>query len=445
MSNNLHNRRLHLNLFIHGRGHHEAGWRHPRATRQALTDIGYFRQLARTAEAGCFDSVFLADALALGDGIEHVAGGALEPLTAVAALAGATERIGLIATASTTYSEPFNLARQFASLDHLSGGRVGWNIVTSWVQGANRNFGLDTQPPHAERYARSHDFLEAVTKLWDSWDDDAVIDDPHGGQYVRPAGVRPVDHVGPFHRVAGPLNLPRGPQGRPVLVQAGSSDAGKAFAARHAEAVFTAHLQKDTAISFYRELKERARLLGREPGQIIILPGISPVIGSTDDEAQRHWDELNALTAPSVGLARLSNRFGGHDFSHLDLDKTLSVQDFPDPATVQAAQSRAVVITALVERERPTLRELLHKLAGARGHYTIAGSPQRIADTIEDWFASGAADGFNVMPPVLPAHLDDFVEHVVPILQRKGLFRYEYDARTLRGHYGLERPGVSAR
>ncbi|WP_042875757.1 LLM class flavin-dependent oxidoreductase [Cupriavidus necator] len=436
-------KRLHLNLFIHGRGHHEAGWRHPRATRQALTDITYCERLARTAEAGCFDSVFLADALALGDGIEHVAGGALEPLTAVAALARATQRIGLIATASTTYSEPFNLARQFASLDHLSGGRVGWNIVTSWVQGANRNFGLETQPPHAERYARAHDFLEAVTKLWDSWDDNAIVDDPVSGEYVRPERVRPVDHVGPFHRVAGPLNLPRGPQGRPVLVQAGSSEAGKAFAARYAEAVFAAHLQKETAISFYRELKEKARLIGRNPDQIIILPGISPVIGSTDAEAQRHWDELNALTAPSVGLARLSNRFGGYDFSHLDLDQTLSVQDFPDPATVQAAQSRAAVITALVERERPTLRELLYKLAGARGHYTIAGSPQRIADTIEDWVVSGAADGFNVMPPVLPAHLDDFAEHVVPILQRRGLFRYEYDARTLRGHYGLQRPGVS--
>ncbi|GAB7549210.1 LLM class flavin-dependent oxidoreductase [Cupriavidus sp. 8B] len=433
-------KQLHLNLFVHGRGHHEAGWRHARATRLPLTDIGYYEALARTAEAGCFDSVFLADALALGEGIRHVAGAGLEPITAVAALARATSRIGFIATASTTYSEPFNLARQFASLDHITDGRVGWNIVTSWVQGANQNFGLDQQPPHAERYARAHDFLAAATKLWDSWADDAIIDDAQTGRFADPGRIRPIEHAGSFYRVAGPLNIPRGPQGRPVLVQAGSSPAGKAFAARYAEAVFTAHLDKEAAVSFYDELKAGAEKNGRRADQIVILPGISPVIGSSDEEAQRNWRELNALTDPEVGRARLSNRFGGFDFSHLDLDTPLSLDDFPDPATVQAAQSRAVVITGLVARERPTLRELLHKLAGARGHFTLAGSPERIADTIEDWFVSGAADGFNVMPPVLPAHLDDFVEHVVPLLQRKGLFRRGYETHTLRAHYGLDRP-----
>ena len=304
-------RHLHLNLFIHGRGHHETAWRHPSATPLALTDIAYYRQLAQKAEAGLFDSIFFADALAIGEEIEHVAKGGLEPITALAALAGATERIGLIATASTTYTEPYNLARQFASLDHISGGRIGWNIVTSWVLGAGPNFGYTQQIPHAERYERAFDFLDVVTKLWDSWADDAVLDDRRSGRYTDAARIRAIDHVGRFHRVAGPLNLPRAPQGRPVFVQAGSSTDGRRFAALHAEAVFTAHLEKSAAVDFYADIKSQAAALGRRPDQILILPGLSAVIGSTEAEARRMWEELNELTDPAVGLARLSNRFGG--------------------------------------------------------------------------------------------------------------------------------------
>jgi FMN-dependent oxidoreductase (nitrilotriacetate monooxygenase family) len=429
---------IHLNLFVHGRGHHEAGWRHPRATRLPLTDIRYYESLAKKAEEGKFDSIFFADGLALNEGIGHVAGGALEPLTTVAAMAAATRHIGFIATASTTYYEPFNLARLFASLDHITNGRVGWNIVTSWVRGANQNFGIDIQPLHEQRYDRAYDFVDAVLKLWDSWAEDAIVDDLQQAVYARTDRIAAVNHAGKHVKVAGPLNIARGPQGRPVLVQAGSSATGIRFAARHAEAVFTAHLEKSTATAFYTELKAAARQAGRSPEQVVVLPGISPVIGSTDEEALRTWNELNELTDPQVGLTRLSDRFGGFDFSHLDLDHVLTLKDFPDPATVQAAKSRAVVITGLVARERLTLRQLLHRLAGARGHFTLAGSPQRIADTIEDWVRSGAADGFNVMPPVLPGHLDDFVEHVVPILQKKGLFRREYESSTLRGHYGLD-------
>ncbi|OWJ69140.1 LLM class flavin-dependent oxidoreductase [Inquilinus limosus] len=433
-------RTLHLNLFIHGRGHHEAAWRHQGATTAALTDIRYYQQLAQRAEAALFDSVFLADALAIGDGVEHVAQGGLEPITTLAALAGATERIGLIATASTTYTEPFNLARQFASLDHISGGRIGWNIVTSWVSGAGPNFGHDRQIEHAERYDRAFEFVEVVTKLWDSWADDAVLDDRQSGRYADPSRIRRINHAGRYRKVAGPLNLPRSPQGRPVFVQAGSSTSGRRFAATHAEAVFTAHLEKSAAIEFYADIKSQATVLGRPADQVLILPGLSAVIGSTEAEAQRIWRELNELTHPKVGLARLSNRFGGHDFSHLDLDARLSVDDFPDPSTVQAAQSRAQVITALVARERPTLRQLLHSLAGARGHFTTAGTPEQIADIITDWFSSGAADGFNVMPPILPTQFDVFVEQVVPILQERGLFRREYAGTTLREHYSLRRP-----
>lgn len=433
-------RTIHLNLFVHGRGHHEAGWRHPGASRLRLTDIDYFRALARRAEEGLFDSIFFADALALSDGVEHVATGALEPITTLAALAQATSHIGLIATASTTYTEPFNLARQFASLDHITRGRAGWNIVTSWVQGAGPNFGYNQQIEHAERYARAHEFLEVATKLWDSWADDAVLDQVSSGRYADAGRIRRIAHKGSHYSVAGPLNLPRSPQGRPVLVQAGSSASGKQFAAQYAEAVFTAHLQKETAAAFYRELKSAAAALGRPRDQIVILPGLSAAIGSTEREAQSLLEELNELTDARVGLDRLSDRFGGHDFSHLGLDDRLSVDDFPDPSTVQAAQSRAAVITGLVARERPTLRGLLHKLAGARGHFTTAGTPEQVADIIEDWVASGAADGFNIMPPVLPAQLDVFVDHVVPLLQRRNLFRRAYDGATLRGHYGLSRP-----
>nr|WP_307260975.1 LLM class flavin-dependent oxidoreductase [Paraburkholderia graminis] len=427
-------------MFVHGRGHHEAGWRHPGASRHALTDIDYFGQLATQAEKGLFDSLFLADSLALGDGAQFVASGALEPITTLAALAHVTQRIGLIATASTTYTEPFNLARQFASLDHITRGRVGWNIVTSWVRGAGPNFGQDQQIEHAERYARAHEFLEVVTGLWDSWADDAVTDDVAAGRYLDPSRIRAINHKGEFFKVAGPLNLPRPPQGWPVLVQAGSSAAGKQFAARYAEAVFTAHLTKASAIDFYADLKTAAVSQGRSADQLVILPGLSAAIASSEAQAHALLEELNGLTEISVGLERLSNRFGGHDFSRLDLDLPLSADDFPDPATVQAAQSRAAVITSLVARERPTLRALLHQLAGARGHFTLAGTPERVADVIADWVESRAADGFNLMPPVLPAQLDVFVHQVVPILQKRGLFRREYEADTLRGHYGQTRP-----
>jgi FMN-dependent oxidoreductase (nitrilotriacetate monooxygenase family) len=433
-------RSLHLNLFIHGRGHHEASWRHPGATRLPLTDIRYYRELAQIAERGLFDSIFLADALAIADGIGHVARSGLEPITTLSAVAGATEKIGLIGTASTTYTEPYNLARQFASLDHISNGRAGWNIVTSWVQGAGPNYGYDQQIEHADRYERAHEFVDVVSQLWDSWADDAVVDDPQSGVYADEDRITAIRHRGQYHRVAGPLNLPRSPQGRPVYVQAGSSDVGRRFAARYAEAVFTAHLEKKTAVDFYADIKRQAAGFGRGADEILILPGISATIGSTEAEAKRLEQELHEATHPSVGLSRLSNRFGGHDFSHFDLDAKLSVNDFPDPGTVQGAQSRAGVILSLVKRDAPTLRQLLHSLAGARGHFTIAGTPEQIADTIEDWFKTGAADGFNVMPPVLPLLLETFIAEVVPILQKRGLFRTEYEGSTLREHYGLGRP-----
>jgi FMN-dependent oxidoreductase (nitrilotriacetate monooxygenase family) len=282
--------------------------------------------------------------------------------------------------------------------------------------------------------------MAVVKALWDSWADDAVIDDRSGGRYTRPGRIRPVNHKGAFYQVAGPLNVPRSPQGRPVLVQAGSSDTGRRFAARHAEAVFTAHMKKATAQAFYADLKALATAEGRVPEQVLILPGLSPMIASTEAEAQRLARELDELSDPEVGRKRLSGRFGGYDFSHLPLDRALAPEDFPAPALVEAARSRTEVILGLVRREKPTLRQLLASLAGARGHFTFAGTPDQVADLIEDWVTDGAADGFNIMPPLLPAMLDVFSTEVIPLLQRRGLFRTAYEGKTLREHYGLARP-----
>jgi FMN-dependent oxidoreductase (nitrilotriacetate monooxygenase family) len=433
-------RQLHLNLFIHGRGHHEASWRHPASSPLALTDIRYYQDLAQRAEAALFDSIFLADQLALGDDAAQAARTWLEPVTVLAAVAAATTKIGMIATCSTTYTEPFNLARQFGSLDHISNGRVGWNIVTSWLATAAANYGGAGQISHTDRYARAEEYMAVVTALWDSWAEDAVIDDRANGRYARPDRIRPIGHKGEHYQVGGPLNLPRTPQGRPVFVQAGSSDTGRRFAARYAEAVFTAHMEKATAQAFYVDLKSLIAAEGRLPEQVLILPGLSPMIAGTEAEAGRLARELNELSDPEVGRKRLSGRFGGYDFSHLPLDRPLVPEDFPAPSSVEAARSRTEVILSLVRRENPTLRQLLGTLAGARGHFTFAGTPEQVADLIEDWFTDSAADGFNIMPPLLPSMLDVFSAEVIPLLQRRGLFRTGYAGKTLRDHYGLPWP-----
>ena len=335
-------RLIHLNLFIQSRGHHEAAWRHPKSSKLALTDIDYTVEMTKKAEAGLFDSIFLADVLGLWNDVQTTPFNWLEPITTLAALSMVTKRIGLIATASTTYTEPFNLARYFSSLDHISHGRIGWNIVTTWSSQAGGNFGGIGEVGHADRYERAEEYMSVVKGLWDSWADDAVLDDRTSGRYANPNGVRAINHSGAHYRVKGPLNLPRSPQGRPVFVQAGSSDTGKRFAARHAEAVFTAHLEKATAKAFYIELKALVAEVGRNPADVVVLPGFSPIIGSTEAEARRFSDELNALSDPEVGRNRMSLRFGGHDFSHLPLDRPLTVADFvaaPRSSLVMSASS----------------------------------------------------------------------------------------------------------
>jgi FMN-dependent oxidoreductase (nitrilotriacetate monooxygenase family) len=433
-------RHVHLNLFIHSRGHHEAAWRHRAASPYLLTDFRYYEELAQKAEVAAFDSIFLSDILSLGTDIEYTPRAVLDPIPLAGALAAITKKIGIISTASTTYVEPYNLARQFASLDHISNGRIAWNIVTTASAAAAKNYSENPQAGIEERYERADEFMTVVKGLWDSWAADAVIDDRANGQYTLPGRIQPIDHDGSYYHVTGPLTVPRGPQGRPVLVQAGSSEPGRAFAAKHGEAIFTAVLEKTAAQGFYRDIKSRVAALGRNPDQCVIMPGLSPVIASTETEARRFAQELDELASTAVGLERLSGTFGGVDLSQFDLDTRLAAEDFPDPATLQGSVSRPTLIVDLIRNEGPTLRELLSKLAGARGHYTFAGTPEQVADLMEDWVNHGAADGFNLMPPVLPQMLDLFIEEVIPLLQKRGIFRAGYDHETLRGHYGLAQP-----
>ncbi|MFE7384620.1 LLM class flavin-dependent oxidoreductase [Streptomyces zhihengii] len=430
-------RQFHLNAFLMNAGHHDAAWRHPRTQPERVTDLTYFQELARTAERGRLDSLFLADGLTLWGNARYNAVGGFEPLTLLSALAVATEHIGLIATVSTTFNEPYHVARKFASLDHLSGGRAGWNIVTSGNVAEARNFGLDEHPDHALRYERAAEFVDVARLLWDSWTDGAPVVDRARGVYTEEGAVLPVGHRGAHFRVDGPLNVQRPPQGHPLLVQAGSSEDGREFAARYAEAVFTAQQTLADGQTFYKDLKSRLARHGRRPDEVRILPGICPVIGATEAEARALEAELTALQVPEYGLQQLSGMLGT-DLTGLPLDGPLP--ELPGESAINGNKSRFTLVADLARRERLTIRELIARLGGGRGHRVFAGTPEQIADQLEEWFTSGAADGFNIMPPHLPGGLEDFVDHVVPLLQRRGLFRTEYAGRTLRDHYGLERP-----
>ncbi|MDA0183039.1 LLM class flavin-dependent oxidoreductase [Solirubrobacter phytolaccae] len=430
-------RHLHLNAFVMDVGHHEAAWRLPESDPGANLDVEHFVRIAQLAEAGTLDSIFFADGPVLRGDPRFRPVERLDPTLLLAAIATRTEHIGLIATASTSYTEPYEIARRFASLDHISGGRAGWNIVTTAGDDAARNFGRDGQALHHERYERAEEFVEVALKLWDSWQDDAQLADKDAGVYADGDRIRAIEHEGAFFRVAGPLNVSRTPQGRPVLVQAGSSEDGRAFAARHAEAVFTAQRSLAEGQAFYTDLKARTRAAGRHPDAIKILPGIVPVLGATEAEARALERELDELIVPAYGLKQLSSFFGV-DLSGAALDGPLP--EVPAESEIEGTKSRATLVAELARRESLTVRELIGKLGGGRGHRTFAGTPEQVADTIEEWFRAGAADGFNVMPAVLPSGLERFVEHVVPILRRRGLFRHEYTGRTLREHYGLARP-----
>jgi FMN-dependent oxidoreductase (nitrilotriacetate monooxygenase family) len=429
---------LHLNAFLMSVGHHEAAWRLPESDPFANTTLEHWQELARIAERGKLDSLFLADSPVLWNSIGRRPAGTLEPTVLLAALASVTKHIGLIATASTTYNEPFNLARRFASLDFISGGRAGWNIVTTAGADAARNFNLDELPAHRDRYARAAEFIDVSLKLWDSWDDDAILGDKATGVWGDDDKLFPPQHVGTHFKVQGALNVPRPPQGYPLLVQAGSSDDGKELAAKYAEAVFTAQQTFEDARAFYVDLKARARAFGRDPDTIKILPGIVPVIGATEAEAQALDLELDQLIKPEYARKQLAQTLRVRP-EDLQLDAELPA-DLPAEDEIEGAKSRYTLIVTLARRERLTVRQLIGRLGGGRGHWTFAGTPEQVADVIQQRWEQGAADGFNIMPAILPSGLERFVDHVVPILQRRGLFRTEYTGRTLRDNYGLVRP-----
>lgn len=426
---------FHLNAFLMGVGHHEAAWRHPRTDAHRVLDVRHFQNLARIAERGKLDSVFFADTLAVGPRIERNTLAVFEPVTLLSAIATATERIGLIATASTSYNEPFNLARKFASLDHISAGRAGWNIVTSGSVDEAYNFGLDAIPEHARRYERAEEFVDVAVALWDSWESEAIVLDTEAGVFADPSRVHTLDYAGERFRVRGPLNSPRGPQGRPLLVQAGSSESGKEFAAHRAEAVFTAQRTVEEGVRFYRDLKSRLAKYGRAEHELTVLPGLVPFIADTVEEAKALEQEFTDLISPDYALRQLSSMLGVDLTAHA-LDAPLP--PLPAESEIQGGKSRFTLVKELAETEDLTVRQLIGKLGGGRGHRTFAGTPEQVADELQTWFEAGAADGFNIMPPYLPGGLEDFVDRVVPILQERGLFRADYESTTLRGHYRLD-------
>jgi FMN-dependent oxidoreductase (nitrilotriacetate monooxygenase family) len=419
-------------------GHHLAAWRHPDVPADPL-DFSVYRRLAQVAEAARFDALFVADNVAAPrDAIASRTARSVyfEPLTLLSALSVVTERIGLISTVTTSYNEPYHVARKFASLDYLSGGRAGWNLVTSDAAAEAENFGRDQHLGHAERYARAHEFHQVVTGLWDSWADDAFVRDKASGQFYDPAKVHELNHRGEHFRVRGPLNVARSPQGRPVVVQAGSSEAGRELAARTAEVIFTAQTSLANAQAFYADLHERLARHGRGADELKIMPGVFVVVGQSDAEAQEKFEAFQELVEPAVGVALLGRMLGNFDLSGYPLDGPL-----PDlPLTDSGQQSRQKLLTELAGAENLSLAQLGRRIAGGRGHYSLIGTPKRIADELQAWFEQRAADGFNVLVPHLPGGLEDFASLVVPELQRRGLFRTEYRGRTLREHLGLKRP-----
>lgn len=429
-----------LGAFLLFTGHHVAAWRHKDASQgDRLEDFVEFTRLAEDAK---FDAIFFADGVGARfkkiDAASRKAHNGVypfEPITLLSALAGVTHNIGLIATASTSYSDPYNLARQFGSLDRLSGGRAGWNLVTSSDPDAAFNFGHEDHILHADRYGRAEEFADVVLGLWDSWDDDAFVRDRAAGVYFDPDKVHVLGHRGKHFKVRGPLNIPRSPQGRPVVVQAGASEPGKELAARTAEVIFAAQITLDEAVGFYADVKGRMAKFGRKQEELKIMPGIFPVVAPTQSEAEDKFAELQNLIDPVVGLNMLSSLSGGVDLSAFDVDGPI-----PEVPETNAGKSRQALLLDLARRENLTIRQLYLRIAGARGHWQVVGNPRQVADQLEERFEAYGADGFNIMSPTLPGGLKDFIRLVVPELRRRGLFRNEYEGATLRENLGLRRP-----
>lgn len=432
-------RELHINAFLFGTGHHTMGWRHPDSSADRVGEITYFEELAKLAESGFLDAVFFADGHSVNRKYSAGVPGLLEPMTALSAMARATRHIGLITTVSSSFYTPFHAARMLASLDHISGGRAGANIVTSMFDAEAQNHSMAALPPHAERYDRADEFVQVIKQLWDSWSDTALPRDRETGTFIDPGHIRPINYRGKHFSVAGPLNVPRPPQGHPVLFQAGSSEAGRDFATRSAEAIYSVAWDKESALEFAADMKVRLTKAGRGGTQVPILPGLVTYIGATQAQALEKKRALDTYLDIDAALAQLGV-FTGQDYHNHGLDER--VAPLPPAEFFTGPQGRYLTVQRIIETKQPTLRELLGFLAAGGGHATMIGTPTEVADEIQEWFESGACDGFNLMCPVYPQSLTDFVDLVVPILQERGLFRTVYPGSTLRETLGLARPSV---
>lgn len=429
-------RQLHLNLFGVGTGRHEASWRHPDTDPFDAFGIQALQRNAQLAERGKFDAVFYADSPWIGPMSPHGVRASLDPVVTLSAVAAVTTRIGLIATLSTTYGAPFTVARALASLDQVSGGRTGWNVVTTSEAAVAANFGDEPFPGHDERYARAEEFVDVVLALWDSWEHGALLADKANGIHADLDKIHAIDFVGKYFNVRGPLNVPRSPQERPLIVQAGSSPVGRAFGGKYADAIFTAQPLLAGAQQAYADVKGHAVAAGRHPDAVKVLPGLCPVIGDTEQAARDLLAELNELVIPSFGISSLHN-ITGIDLTGLPLDDPLPDR-LGDDDSFQGLTSRLQVVRSLAQGEDLTVRQLLHTFAAGFGHKMVVGTPEQVADEIQFLFENQAADGFNIMPPLVPRSLQDFVDQVVPLLQSRGIFRHDYEGPTLRSHYDAE-------
>ena len=430
---------MRLGAFLWPFGHHVAAWRHPDTPENASNDFPHYVAMAQTAERGLFDMLFVADTTGLIatdpqslSRVSYVAW--MEPITLMSALSAVTRHIGLACTASTSYDQPYLIARRFGSLDIISGGRAAWNLITTANPLEAANFSRDPHPDKDVRYSRAREFAKVVKGLWESWDDDAFIRDKASGQFFHPDRLHILNHSGEHFSVRGPLNVARSRQGHPVMVQAGASDDGRDLAAETADVVFTAHQSIESARAFYADMKARMTDFGRDPEHMKIMPGFFVTVGRSEGEAQDKFARIQELILPEVGL-RLLSTFINFDLTAFPVDGPL-----PDIPASKVSASRRELLTGIARRENLTIRQLYTRIAGARGHFQFAGTPAQVADRLQHWFESGAADGFNIMPPVLPGGLNDFVETVIPELQRRGLFRTAYEGKTLRENLGLPWP-----
>ncbi len=432
-------RQLHLGFNVLSDGMHPAAWQAPEADPLGFARLDQWLHLAKIAERGTLDAIFLADLPGITLNAEGILNGpplALDPLVLLAAIASATTHLGLVATISTSFEEPYNVARRIASLDHLSGGRAAWNVVTTADAAAAFNFSAQPHLPREERYARAEEFVDVVRALWNSWDDEALIAEKHSGRFTRPGGIRKIQHRGRYYSVDGPLNVPRSPQGQPVVVQAGGSPAGLELAARNADAVFAALATLEDALDFTRDLRRRTEAYGRPADAVRVLPGLSFVLGGTEAEARARNDLLNDL-AGDRRIGWLAWQIGV-DPGELDWDRPLPDWLLTTRDLSSVSQGARDIVLKVARRERLTVRQILDRIL--TWHRLFIGTPEQLAATIEEWFLAGAVDGFNIMPDVEPSGAEAFVDHVVPILRRRGIFRTAYEGTTLRDHLGLPRP-----